>query len=86
MLRRLDTLRVIESSICFSDCRRFSFFSVSSREDPREWREREEGGGGERSMRGSTLTLVQVPEPVSFCGVRETERERGGRGEGVYSE
>ena len=36
------TLRVMESSICFSDCNRDSFFSKTSRLD----REREVGRGG----------------------------------------
>lgn len=75
MLRRFETLRVMESSSCFSDCRRLSFFSVSSRLEPRLVREREDGGGGERSMRGRTLTFVLVPVAVSFCG-KFTKREQ----------
>ena len=82
ILRRLETLRVMESNSCFSDWRRLSFFSVSSRLDPRLCREREEGGGGERSMRGSTLILVApelvclcVCERESVCVWRERERD-----------
>ena len=71
ILRRLETFSVMESNICFSDWRRSNFFSDISRLEPRLRRDREEGRGGERSMRGNTLTFVLVPEPVSLCELKE---------------
>ena len=65
MLNRLETFRVMESNICFSDWRRISFFSASSRLEPRLSRDRE--GGGDRSMRGRILKVVALLELVSFC-------------------